>query len=284
MRRGVLSCLLLLLLGTFGQTHSQVPDAVPTQTAAQSLIRQAALKTLNCPSISAQIQHRMDLYGRDLVGSGMYHQARLDRDLLFRTELQVPIAGGIMNLMQICDGRFVWTRIVRPALDGVPVSPPRETRTEAVPIQEVLAGINEQRPREEGSFGTFTPQGVGGLLLQLSRSFQFGEPATTEIKGAPMWLLRGDRIALTDRQSDSLPQSVTLAIGKEDLFPYIVEYRQKVDTEHKKGLRQEVVVQGHERIIMAIEFFDVEFNVPYNPQIYVFRPISQAASLGDPAR
>lgn len=249
----------------------------PVRGPGESLVFEAARRALDARSMSAQIQHRMDLYGRDLVGSGMYHQARLDRDLLFRTELQVPLIEGIMNLLQIGDGRFVWTRISRPALKGEPQILPRETRQDAISVEDYL-GLSDPQTAiaAEQEMQGIAPLGIGGLLCQLGRRFEFGPPQASELKGAPIWLVKGSRKPSLETRTQLVPQSVTMAFGKEDLFPYVIEYRQLV-SEKKKKKKQEIVIQGSERIIMAIEFFQVDLNAPYNPQIFVFRPLSQSA-------
>ncbi len=293
--------------GTAGRPETATESV---RVSGPQLIRDAAIRVLNCRSISAQLRHRMDLYGRDLVGSGMYHQARLDRDLLFRTELQVPIAGGLMSLMQVCDGRYVWTRTTRPSGDGTTAATPLETCVDAGSVEKLLDpkhaadfpqgnGIQSNGIQSNG-MEAMAPLGLGGLLFQLSNRFRFGEPTASEVAGVKVWLLHGiwdersavapdavssaaaasqtprDKPAAAAPMPPSMPHSVTLAVGADDLFPYIIEYRQKVKFESEKDGSSGIVLRSNERIIMAIEFFEVEFNAPYNPQVYVFRPTSVA--------
>lgn len=261
------------------------PDRPPAD--GNALVDLAAARVMGYPSISAQIRQRMDLYGRDMVGSGTYHQARLDRDLLFRAELRVPVAGGLMTLMQVCDGRFAWTHIASPAEAGAAPPPPRVTRKDVE--DRAKAGATAQ--------GSFSPAGIGGLLAELSRRCEFGDASLSQLGGEPVWLVSGkwrDAVLAPPEaptgsgegkapaasapafKPQPMPTSVILALGKSDMFPYIVEYRQRISDKEEKGMG--IVLRSDERIVLTIEFFNVALNGPAIPELFVYRPGPEQAA------
>ena len=60
---------------------------------------------------------------------------------------------------------------------------------------------------------------------------------------------------------EPLPHTVTLILGRDDLFPYRLEYRRKSDPRAATG----VVVTTASVPIMVLELYEVQLNAPIDP-------------------
>ena len=67
------------------------------------------------------------------------------------------------------------------------------------------------------------------------------------------------------RLPEHLPDRVALLLGEDDLFPYGIEYCRTV----AKG---KSLVLGQPRPLVTMELFEVGFDVPIDPQQFVYNP------------
>jgi hypothetical protein len=239
---------------------------------ASRLVRTAASRLTEYPSISANVRHRIDLFGRRTVGSGIYRQFRVGRDILFRTEFKLSSGEQPATFLQVCDGRFLWTR-----LD--PSGSPQDGRH----IELTRVDLNVVRDRVGGRRATSTwsndqhlmmfQGGLPQLLLRLDSQFEWQRVTHGEIQGVPMWMVSGPwrpavLARLTNHLSenmlpDHLPHRAAIALGQDDLIPYRIDFRQDEKTERSSGRSEPLV---------TLELFEVQIGTTMDSQLFVFKP------------
>ena len=283
-----LSALLLKIDPLPGQTlgSSQlIEDARGRGVDASLLLQHAIAQLAGYSTISANVRQRINLYGRGLVGSGTYRQLNTETDMLFRTELKVPVRETLTSLLQVCDGRFLWTYRLLPTEDAQQGPEATLTRVDlgVARQQYVSSGGNDPVPY-------FALGGLPGLLDQTSRLFDFSSSDRSFLYGVPVWILTGTwkpqvSEAFTNLEGSSdtvkendpttrrrhLPDSVTLALGVDDLFPYRIEYRRRRTNPEGSSI---IVSGGQSRSIMTLELFEVQTDVAIDPQVFFFQPSS----------
>jgi hypothetical protein len=233
-------------------------------------------------SISARIRQRAELFGHQLLGAGRYLEVRQTAVPLIRLELKIQVAENVTSLLEVCDGRYLWTYCK--VLDSESLSYIDAIRaTEA--LQRSGAGVPAGAARQGGKL----VPGLGGLsrlLRGLGAAFQFtsaqqghvGELAVWKIEGGwrPEHLLKllpkqKDRIEhqqpvdLT-RLPEHLPDRVLLLLGQEDLFPYRIDYCRDAPPKKRGGETPSA------RTLLTVEFFEVAFNQPIPLEQFVYNP------------
>jgi hypothetical protein len=248
---------------------------------ATALLEAAVRSLEGHRSISAHIRQRAELFGHQLLGSGRYLEVRQAAVPLIRLELKIQVAESVTSLVEVCDGRFLWT--YRKVLDSESLS-----YIDAVRATEALQRAGAGAPAGSGRPGGLVP-GLGGLsrlLRGLGAAFQFtsaqqgraGELAVWKIEGGwrPEHLLRllpKQRERIEHQQPvdlsglpEHLPDRVVVLLGQEDLFPYRIDYCR--DAPPKKGRSSTPVA----RTLMTLEFFEAAFNVPIPLEQFVYNP------------
>ena len=241
--------------------------------ARQSLMQAAATRLAETPSVVARVRHRMDLFGHQLVGSGNYLQQGRGAEILFRLELKIQTSDRSTSLEQVCDGRFLWIR--------------RDWSDQAT-----LGRIDLQRVRTAhtgaGRIDLYDALALGGLpnvLRQLNLAFQFEPPLAGRLGDVEIWVVRGnwraERLAqLLPARKDALlagdsnladlppqiPRSVTVLLGKQNLFPYRIEYFHGSEEEEASAGRLA------NRPLLTVEFFEVGFGTSIDPLRFSYQP------------
>ncbi len=258
-------------------TDSRLPRtrAGPQPTSSQ-ILTEAAASLARHRSVAASMRQRIDLYGRRLVGSGSYRQLQTGTDLLFRLELKVPVGETLASLLQVCDGRYLWTYRVLP-----------DKQVEQG-LDASLSAVDLNRVREM----SFTPRvgsvnfglgGLPGLLNQTAHVFDFRRARRSVLHGTPVWILSGEIRQEVWRQLggaetagegganlEHVPDLVNVAVGTDDLFPYQFEFRKTRPDEPSLGAA--MIARSDSWPIMTLELFEVQIDVPVDPEIFSFRP------------
>lgn len=252
-----------------------------SERTPQRLLERAILALESRHSISAKIRHNIDVLGKRLMGSGSYLEQRSPEALQLRMELKIQVGAQATNLLQVCDGQYFWT-YQKGAQD-----PGTLTRIAVVRVAQALEEMGEVR--EAGKVGSWL--GMGGLpklLRSLNAFFQFVsvEEGHLDQDQIPVWKLHGqwkpELVAklLPDQAAAAkegkpvsfvklpphLPDHVIVYLGKENLFPYNVEYYRLEP--NPKG-RYPV---PDDRILVAVELFDVVTGVPIPSTRFVYHP------------
>lgn len=253
------------------------------QKAPQRLLERAILALESRHSISAKMRHRVDLFGKRLIGSGSYLEQRSSEVLQLSMELKIQVGGQAMNFVQVCDGEYLWT-YQKGANDP---GPGTLTRIAIVRVAQALEEMGEIR--EVGKIGSWL--GMGGLpklLRSLNAFFQFVsvDEGRLDQDQTPVWRLHGQwkpeyvakflpdqAAAIKEGKSvkfgklpPHLPDHVILYLGKENLFPYNVEYYRL-----EPNPREPYPVPD-DRIVVAVELFDVVTGAPIPSTRFIYRP------------
>ena len=239
--------LFAVLFGGRNSGWAQLPDtfSVPQQQGQSGIVPddregersdllEKAIFTLESyHSIAANLQHETHLMGECWQGKGVYLEQRSGLNPLVRLELEFPTTPQASRLVQVCDGRRFWT--MRRLLDEVSVS-----RVDLDRLAEAAKTAAHQQRLE-------TLMGLGGLprlLRSIKAHFDFAKPESTRFQQWETWALRGPwkpaklakllpdqkeaieqgRPVDLDKLPRHLPDHVVLFLGKDDLFPYRIDY------------------------------------------------------------
>ncbi|MGD0897135.1 MAG: hypothetical protein ABR915_04820 [Thermoguttaceae bacterium] len=268
---------------------------------AQALLERAGRSIETHRSISARIFQHADLFGHQLMGSGRYREVCQGAIPLIRLELKIQIAEQAASLVQVCDGRHLWT--YRKLLDAETLS-----YIDAVRVTEALGRIERGRVEAgkgdryllcEAPGGPFRQKvpvpfswpavGLGGvsrMLRGLRDAFEFTSAQQGRVGDLAVWKIVGGwrpyhLARLLPKQKDKieqggsvdlgylpehLPDRVVLYLGQEDLFPRRIDYYRVAAP---KKSRFEV---KDDRTLMTVEFIDVAFDIPIADGQFVYNP------------
>ena len=255
----------------------QIAPATQFSDSPQSFLQHAIRLVEGRRSISARVWQRAELFGKQLEGSGIYLEQHSDEGLQLRLELKFPLDGEPCLLLQVCNGRYLW----RYEKFGPTAKLGR------IDTLRVLQALDE-RGGTAGPNGLQPWPGWGGiprLLRALDRDFDFSPPRVAELPGG-FPTLRAEGRWKPDRLVPLLPESkaapgqgragdpsalpshvphrVVLDLGRDDLFPYRIEFR-----------RTGVVAStdtDRDQLIAVMELREVVFNVPIAREVFHYDP------------
>jgi len=228
-------------------------------------------------SVTAQIRQTVRLFGHEMVGSGSYLQQGQGDEKLLKMELRMQVGEQVASLQQISDGRFLWVRRELPGEQGDQLG-----RVHLRRIREAMDGKPQVATADVMAMG-----GVSRLLSAMHASFDFGKPELTQIGNTPVWqidghwnkgmlarLLPSQREVVLAGESPNLselpvhvPDSIRIMLGRDDLFPYRVEFMRRPDG---AGGNQT------ESVIVQMEMFEVAFGTPIDPLQFTYKPDERA--------
>jgi len=245
--------------GPTGQQAATTGDTGP-HTVGDRLVLQAAMQLERRESVTARLRHKVNLDGGELFGVGSYWQQGRGESLRVRMELQ--IAGQQSSMLQVSNGRFLWTDVRLPTGRNVTRIDLRQLRSDpllAATGSDILPGHaswSPMQPELASSTG-----GLPTLLTSLGANFTFltpqamrltfSPPLVEETTSIPVFAVVGhwkpeklaELLATGKKKADAqqpepeplplphrLPQEVLLLVGQADLFPYRIEYRRHVST------------------------------------------------------
>lgn len=265
---------------------SQRGAAVAPAERARQTLAEAVAALERWHSVAARVRAEVRLFEQHLVGSGTYVQGSA-RDRAWRWELRVQTDDGASSLLQVCDGKQFWT--YRQTASAA--------RLEWIDAPRVYASLAKHRPLPgAASAGTAAMPtlglGVGGLprlLRALDDCCEFRAVNEGSLERMPVWILQGTwrpailahllpeqreaieqgRGADLKRLPAHVPDRVSLFLGRDDLFPYRLEYHrdQPGEKEWEAGARR-----SHPPSIVKLEWFEVRFNVPLARDQFYYNP------------
>jgi len=268
--------------------QSTPPGATtPTSGASGNALLAKSLDALERqPSVAARLRHQTRLNEHTLVGSGRYWQRGTANQRVSRWEMQTQVAGKTASYVQIFDGNHLWTDRRLPSgrqvrrLDVARLQ--ARLRTRAPGNARLTAADNRMNPLLAAAEGQ---GGLAQMLADLLGRFTFATPRPTQLNGMPAFSLIGhwrreelERLwpnlnqADQDSQPDwpeQLPHHVLVLVGKNNLFPYVVEQRRSSDA----FLAETAVGQRptHDPLV-RYEIFDVQFAAAMNDSLFEFKP------------
>jgi hypothetical protein len=259
--------------------HSRAGADVGRLHAGEVMLSQAIDRIERYPSITAKIRQQAEMFGMRMIGTGIYLQGPAASQCM-RLEMKLQVEDEVTSLQQICDGTNLWIlrRLGQQASLG---------RVEVAPVLD-----NQRRWTAEVGQGTATaatgPAGIGlgglpRLLRSLNHSFQFADPVPTQMMTMPVFEMHGvwrpealnrllpgkaigaNGIADLSKLPESVPDEVIVLLGREDLFPYRVEYRRHdpadVDGETASS-----------RVLLIMELFEVRANEAIERRLFEYQP------------
>ena len=248
------------------------------------LMDRAARQLAAWPSLEVRFRQRMELYGQEAVGSGVYLQQQTSRGLMLRLELKLQVAGQLATLQQICDGRFLWVRRELP--DSTSLG-----RVDLVRLHDAAQQIGDQ-PRTDWTLGGLAPGGLPHLLASLSDNFEFGAPAPSQSEKTELWVVDGQwKPAILARilpgQADSilagsapdltglprhLPSDIRIVLRQEDLFPLQIDFRRR-SGEPRSGSSAPDVADATS--ILVMDFYSIRRHEDLDERHFVYQPGKQ---------
>jgi len=292
----LLVCCIVTLSGGAWAADGQDPQpandpaaAIPGPTPGDELVARAVEAVESQPSVVAKLRQRVALFDQELMGSGAYLQGPPGTNR-FRFELRMEGENQGSTLQHVSDGESLW--IFR-ELDG------KDTRVSKVDLARVLAALKQADDAKQANAPGLPSRGLGlgglpKLLRGLSQDFQFGPAEPSALGELPVVVLRGvwrpARLAtflpehkqaiLAGESVDlsqlpaHLPEQIILTLGRDDLFPYRVEYLRRT----KPGVLDR---HGPEwRRVVLLEVFDVKLGAPIERGQFTYQP-DDAAKLPD---
>jgi len=279
----VLTTLLTLLL-TSASTASAggQPPLSPSQppTHGNTYLAQVLRTLERHTSITAKIRHESRLHDQTLTGSGNYWQLRTQGKRITRWELQTQIADQTASFVQVYDGNHLWTDRHLPSRRQV-------HRLDVAWLQarlreESRGGATDQR---EQLIAAIEGQGgIGQMLADLLRNFDFQPPQPTQLNGLPVNALIGhwrseqlvrlwpDAAKLGDEKPpewpEQLPHHVLLLVGR-NMFPYVCEHRRASDAAFSTSLAG---LRPTDDPLLRYEIFEVQFAVAIPQEKFQFVP------------
>jgi len=276
------ACVLALLFQTLVARADDSPPVSlsPVEVSSESIATGAELmdrvvrQISQHRSVSAQIRHRVHLFGQKLVGSGVYLQQRAEQGVQVRFSLSVQSQDRMVSLLHVCDGRFLWMH------DNVGATPSL-VRVDLLRVRSAVGDGDAGMPILLGG-------GLPQLLGSLRRNFVVSQPQPIAFQGVPVWAVACQwnphelarsvgRPDLVDEKGElkgnslpeQMPDQVFLLVGRDDLFPYHIDFRRSVgDEEPGKVTRG----RSSSRSLVTMELFEVQFDGELDPLLFVYKP------------
>jgi hypothetical protein len=241
------------------------------------MLVQSAVLAVDAPqSISAKIRQRAEVLGKPMVGSGRYTQQGRGGERQSRLELKIQSGGKQHSLEQVANRSFLW---VSQDLGG-------NATLSSIDLERVRQALAQSRGSPTAANVWLSIGGLPKLLSSLAASFEFNRVRAAQLDTLAVWQVEGGwrKEALAnvlfekkDQQKaraidlaklpKHLPQFVRLTLGRDDLFPYRIEYLQSTQADPKQpdGLPAE-------RALMVMELFEVQLDVAIPSRHFDFRP------------
>ena len=210
-------------------------------------------------SVAARLRHQVAVSGQELFGVGSYWQQGSGEERKVRLELQ--IAGGDAQLLQVYNGRDLWIDRRLPTGRSVVRYDLRKVRLDTVLAPPELDKLDAGKANWSSIQPLLSAHsgGLPSLMAALAENFDFlppqpmrlaiEPPVSAQRTNVPVYAMVGQwkpekLAALIAKTEDSakettekkkskppkiperLPQEVLLLVGQADLFPYRIEYRQ----------------------------------------------------------
>lgn len=258
--------------------NNLAPTAGVDPRQVSGMIARAIMTLEGRYSVSAKVRQSVDLFGKQLVGSGIYLERRGEQGTTFRFEMRIQLQNEVNSLLDISDGHYLW-------------------RYRKLRDRQVLSRVDLQRVNQALEEAGRTPQsvdvglwpGMGGLarlLGGLNSAFDFVSAEQAYLWGQPAWRLVGqwkqDKLVklLPNQEAairegkpvdlgklpEHLPDRVVLFLSAEDLFPHRIEF-------HRRAVEDtDDVAAGADRLIAGVDFLEVSLNLPIDPGRFMYSP------------
>lgn len=247
------------------------PAPVVQLPTGDQLLRRAIWQSVWGPPLSARVRQGVSQFDRQLVGVGQYWQAGQGSGQL-KFLLRIAAGGTINSLLQVSDGRLLWTS--------------HETASASlsrVDLGRVREHLHPGPWKDANSEELAMYLAIGGqpkMLRDLYHQYQWFNVTESMLDGMPVFVLQGRRrtevasIAaaaavdhlLTQEEKGLVPAKARLTLGRKPelpLFPYKIEYISDVDADDLQANRR--------ALNSTIEFFDVVTPIEITPELFNYQ-------------
>jgi len=262
----------------------QSNEGAAARFSGQELVTAAAAAVFRQPSISAKIRQKIDLFGHRLVGTGSYMQLGDGPEKHLRLDLRIQVGDRVTSLQQVSNGSELWIR------QDLPEGPHGKGGSRKIDLSRVRKAIESS-----GNSSQLAPPacwlalgGLSKLLTGLAQNFDFSTPQAAEIRGVRVWAINGawkveKLLKVMPNQEQQilaggpdylsqlpghLPERVTVVIGRDDLFPYRIEYHRR-DGDRSRGHSADGT---RPRTIVKMELFEVRLGASIDPLQFKYTP------------
>jgi hypothetical protein len=268
----------------------QLPDdpSAPVQAepadGGELLLRRVHSLLAATSSISARVRYRVDLFGHQLVGEGIYLQQGAADKQLVRLELKTLVGQNVEVMQIVGDGKYLWQYEDSGVPPADPTVKPQVARIDLARVR--LALHHPQAFHGRMLTADLALAGMTRLIEGLGATFRFEKIEAGQLDTLPVWIATGawrpepltsvskdlaDQVANGQpldlkKLPPQMPEEVQLFVGQEDMFPYRIEYRRRPT---KQG-RGEAI--GEMAPILIVEFYEVRLNEAIGPQNFVYQP------------
>lgn len=250
--------------------------------SGEALVDQVAAAVNGQAAIAAKIRHRVDLMGRVLIGTGMYLEQGRGAGRMFRLELELRTQLFATRLEHICDGTRLW---IIEELDG-------HKDLTVVDMGRLYRAQPKSGAPPKSPAALLALAGLPKLLAGLQANFRFTTVVESRLDDLRVWsiegrwepaklsqLLPGQKAAIDSGGpvdlsplAPNLPHRVVVHVGSDDLFPYRIEYWRSAPADDGEG-------GVSEKLIVVMEFYEVQLGGRLDPAHFVFRPEKNASPV-----
>ncbi len=255
-----------------------------TTNAGNQFVAQVLSTLERHDSIAAKLRHESRLHDQKIVGSGNYWQQRAREKRVIRWEMQTQIADKTASFVQVYDGNHLWTDHHLPSgrqVHRLDVAWLQASMRELVREQGRGAKAD---PRQQLISAMEGQGGLGQMLADLLRNFDFQPPEPTQLNGLPVNALIGhwrpeqltrlwpDAAKLGDEKPpewpEQIPHHVLLLVGS-NMFPYVCEHRRAADAPLATSLAG---LRPTSDPLLRYEIFEVQFAVAIPQEKFQYTP------------
>ncbi len=260
--------------GEGGAGRGTAEDAAAQAARAERMVASGLATLKQADSFTARVRQKVRVGDRVLVGAGRYVQSGIGEDQRFRFESALKCDTESFELIEVCDGLFSWT------YRHYGTEPPQLERLDVRRVREKLVQLRAPDPASASPY----LGGVQRSLWMIRQWYGFVSATPSEIGGAPVWVVEGrwrpECLALVLPQlaeaarrpggitpaelPDTVPWSVRLAFGKNDLVPRRIEWLAI------PGMRP--VADAPPEPIAVLELDDVRLGGPVDASAFVYKP------------
>lgn len=257
----------------------EAADGAPPTTGGNWVLVRCLYELERYRTIQAKATETGVINGRLVESAGNYCQSGRGESRKFLLELQGRVGDSQARLLEVSDGRFLWTDMAWGLADDV-----QRRDVWRVDLREVRKRLG-QDPVEgvdpgQAHADAIDPRlwaGLGGLptlIESLHVNFEFSAPRQMRLRDEKVYALIGywkpERLAALlgeDAPSGAAPDPperiahhVLVVIGQRDAFPYRVEYRSQSDPLSADGLEEDARFVESKRPLLKLDLLEPQFN------------------------
>lgn len=263
---------------------STVPAVTPAAPAppVDALFARAIEYLEAYRSVSAKVHARVNIFGREIFGQGVYLEEEPRRARRLRFELNINLGNQTSTLLNIADGHYFWSY---QQLVG------NEHTLTRHDIDRIARAMDQNADNPTLDRDGWWPS-MGGLTKLLRRLWATGDfppPLPAQLQGMRVWKLQGtwkqsflaavlpDQRAAAEKGrpfdltkvpvSVQIPDTIVVYLGQEDLFPYRIEFGRSRAV--KSADFPAAQAPGP---LVQIQFLEVSVNVPIDPVQFNYNP------------